>query len=267
MDVTTNGLQRFFLPTTWEGVGSTVDLTPLHHQLTRVLRAQPGMKLVLLDGRGRACLAEVVWIDRRSAAGQVTALLPAPPEPSVQVTLYQCALKGEKLEWVWQKGTELGVTRFVPVVSRRTVVRPVAALAKKQDRWSSILREAAEQAQRGIVPTLLPPVTFDEAIEMADGLRLLPWEGAADRAGLGAVLAHATPAPRQISLLIGPEGGLDSGEVEAAAERGWQVVSLGARILRAETAALAALTLVMESAGELGRPSVSSGVSVSIRPG
>jgi 16S rRNA (uracil1498-N3)-methyltransferase len=248
----TASLQRFFLDTTWAGVGSVVDLTPLHHQLGRVLRAQPGTQLVLLDGRGHACLAEVVQIDRRSAAGQVMALLSAPPEPRVPVTLYQCALKADKLEWVWQKGTELGVTHFAPVVSRRTVVRPVAALASKHDRWSAIVREAAEQAQRGAVPALLPAMTFDDAIRTAQGTRLMPWEGAGQLSGIGAALAQTQPPPTAVSLLIGPEGGLDTDEVDAAAAAGWQVVTLGRRILRAETAALAAVTLVMQAAGELG---------------
>ncbi len=250
MDATT-GLHRFFLAATWEGVGSALDLTPLHHQLARVLRAQPGTQIVLLDGRGRACLAEVVQVERRSAAGRVTALLPAPPEPSVHVTLYQCALKADKLEWVWQKGTELGVARFVPVVSRRTVVRPPSALAAKQERWEAIVREAAEQAHRGIVPVLLPPVTLDEAIRTAGGPRLLPWEAATGRPGLGAALANLYPS-NALSLLIGPEGGLDADEVAAAEALGWQVVTLGPRILRAETAALAALALVMDAVGELG---------------
>lgn len=255
MDATPNtsaGLQRFFLNATWAGVDSVLDLTPLHHQLGRVLRAQPGTRLVLLDGRGRACLAEVVQIDRRSAAGRVVALLPVPPEPTVQVTLYQCALKADKLEWVWQKGTELGVTAFVPVVSRRTVVRPVDALGQKLARWSAIVREAAEQAQRGCIPALLSPMTFDDAIQTAQGARLLPWEGAGDRPGLGAALAQMQPLPAAVNLLIGPEGGLEADEVEAATAAGWQVVTLGTRILRAETAALAAVTLVMQAAGELG---------------
>lgn len=246
------GLQRFFLDTTWAGVGSVLNLTPLHHQLAHVLRAQPGMRIVLLDGRGRACLAEVTQIDRRQATGRVLALLPAPPEPAVQVTLYQCALKADKLEWVWQKATELGVARLAPVVSRRTVVRPVEALAKKEERWSAIVREAAEQSRRGALPTLLPPMRLDEALRAAQGARLLPWEAAGDRPGIGAALAQTQPAA--VSLLIGPEGGLDADEVETAAAAGWQVVTLGPRILRAETAALAALTLVMQAAGELGPP-------------
>lgn len=248
----TAGLHRFFVAATWEGAGSALDLTPLVHQLGRVLRAQPGTRLVLLDGRGQACLAEVVHLDRHGASGRVLALLPPPPEPAVQVTLYQCALKADKLEWVWQKGTELGVRGFVPVVSRRTVVRPVEALSNKMARWSAIIREAAEQSHRGIVPMLHPPLPFDEAIRTAQGTRLLPWEGAAGGAGIGSMLAAAQPQPREISLLIGPEGGLDADEVEAASALGWQVVSLGARILRAETAALTGLAVVMDAAGELG---------------
>lgn len=246
------GLQRFFLATSWEGPGCALDLTPLHHQLTRVLRAQPGTRLIVLDGRGQACLVEVMHLDRHRAGGRVVVLLPAPPEPALRVTLYQCALKADRLEWVWQKATELGATRLVPVVSRRTVARPGAEPANKLERWAAIVREAAEQAQRGALPALLPPLAFDQAIRTAQGVRLLPYEGAAGRAGIGAALARCQAPLTAVSLLVGPEGGLEAEEVEAAAAVGWQVVSLGSRILRAETAALAALTLVMDVAGEMG---------------
>lgn len=247
-----DGLPRFFLAISWKGAGCALDLTPLHHQLTRVLRAQPGTRLVVLDGRGQACLVEVAHLDRHRAGGRVVALLPAPPEPALHVTLYQCVLKADKLEWVWQKATELGVTRLVPVVSRRTVARPGAEPANKLERWTAIVREAAEQAHRGALPALLPPLAFDQAIRTAQGVRLLPYEGAVGQAGIGGVLARSQAPLTTVSLLVGPEGGLEAEEVETAVAAGWQVVSLGPRILRAETAALAALTLVMDAAGELG---------------
>ncbi|HXF61339.1 MAG TPA: RsmE family RNA methyltransferase [Caldilineaceae bacterium] len=246
-------LHRFFLPSQGWSVGSEVDLTPLHHQLARVLRAAPGDRIVLLDGRGSAYLTEIRAIDRRRAAGLVAEVQPAPPEPALRLTLYQCALKADKLEWVWQKGTELGVVRFVPVVSRRTLARPALFTAKAR-RWQTIVREAAEQCQRGAVPVVEPAVELAAALQAAQGIKLLPWEAGAGRPGLAAAL-RALPdgaLAGEISLLIGPEGGLEEDEVTAAEAAGWQIVSLGSRILRAETAALAAATLVMAAAGELG---------------
>ena len=142
-------MNRFFLTDTPIQLGTLVDLTPIAHQLRSVLRLGVGDQVVLLDNRGGAFLAEIRALDRKSAQGFVLDAVAAPGEPSVAVTLYQCSLKADKFEWVLQKGTELGVTRFVPVVSRRSVVRPVAALAKKAERWQAIIREAAEQCGRG----------------------------------------------------------------------------------------------------------------------
>ena len=157
-------MNRFFLTDTPIQLGSPVDLTPIAHQLRSVLRLGVGDHVVLLDNRGGAFLAEIRALDRKSAQGFVLEAVAAPGEPSVAVTLYQCSLKADKFEWVLQKGTELGVTRFVPVVSRRSVVRPVAALAKKAERWQAIIREAAEQCGRGRLPELADPVDFADAV-------------------------------------------------------------------------------------------------------
>jgi 16S rRNA (uracil1498-N3)-methyltransferase len=247
------GLHRFFLAGQGWNADAEVDLTALHHQLAHVLRAAPGDRILLLDGRGQAYLTEVRQIDRRCAAGVVVAVQAAPPEPALRLTVYQCVIKADRLEWVWQKGTELGVTRFVPVISRRTGVRP-PALAGKTRRWESILREAAEQSRRGILPVLDAPLAFETAVQAAQGVRLLLWEAALGRPGLPAVLGAAALHGAEVSLLIGPEGGLEADEVAVAEAAGWQVVSLGSRILRAETAALASVALVMAAAGELGDP-------------
>jgi 16S rRNA (uracil1498-N3)-methyltransferase len=129
----------------------------------------------------------------------------------------------------------------------------VAALARKRSRWESIVREAAEQSHRGAIPAVDAPLDFAQAIQAAQGPKLLPWEAADGQPGLvQAMSAAGAAALPEVSLLIGPEGGLDDQEVAAAQAAGWQVVTLGSRILRAETAALAAITLVMAAAGEMG---------------
>ncbi len=206
----------------------------------------------MLDGQGSEFVVELQQLDHRQARGLILAQQPAGGEPPFPLTLYQCSLKADKFEWVLQKGTELGVTTFVPVISERSVVRPAAALLKKYDRWQAILREAAEQCGRGIVPTLASPVSWSIAIVQARGLRFVPWEEAtvgdfslqlADDGGAASVGQQA------INLLIGPEGGITKNEMDAAQAAGWQIVSLGPRILRAETAALVSLTMVMAYGG------------------
>jgi 16S rRNA (uracil1498-N3)-methyltransferase len=252
-------MQRFFLPDLLAAVGEDVSLAPLQHQLTRVLRVKPGAQLVLLDNQGGERLVEVISVERRDTLARVLEVRPTLAEPAVAVTLYQCALKGDKLEWVWQKATELGVSTMVPVISQRTVVRPVSGLRSKQARWDAIVREAAEQSGRGRLPTMAPACNFADLLADAPGLRLVAWEEEGESSpGLIHALTRASLPVEAVSLLIGPEGGLQSDEIAQAQAAGWQVVSLGVRILRAETAALAAVTLVMGALGEMGGASSSA---------
>ena len=240
---------RFFLTETQLALDKQVDLTEIHHQLQVVLRLAVGEQIILLDGEGRAFLAEIIVLTRKAALGRLLVELPAPAEPTIDITLYQCTLKADKFEWVLQKGTELGVSGFVPVISQRAIVRPAAAVLKKYERWQTILREAAEQCGRGRIPILAPPVDWSAAINQAQGLRLLAWEEATTAAvTIQQALqdyANETLSHKHVDLLIGPEGGIATEEVAEALSAGWQTICLGPRILRAETAALTSIVLTM----------------------
>ena len=242
-------LQRFFLTKQPITVSQEIDLAEIHHQLHVVLRLQTGVQIILLDGQGRAFQVELSLLTRKGATGQVLAEVSCSAEPITQVTLYQCTLKADKFEWILQKGTELGVSGFVPVISQRSIVRPAAAVLKKYERWQAIIREAAEQCGRSRLPELLPPLDWSAAIHHAQGIRLLPWEEENTTAlTIKTALTPPNPHdnPKSLALLIGPEGGLAHEEAVAAQARGWQIVSLGPRILRAETAALTSIVLAME---------------------
>ena len=240
---------RFFLPGASAEPNRSIDLTPLAHQLRNVLRLLPGSIITLLDDSGAAYATRIELLDPERASGLVLARETVDSEPGIELTLYQCALKRERFEWVLQKCVELGVRRFVPVISSRTVVRPAARLLPKYERWRAIVREAAEQSGRGRLPLLAEPHSWEEAVRSATGQRLFLWEGAGPNAvGLGDVVTDAA----SISLLIGPEGGVSLAEANAAIESGWKPVSLGPRILRAETAAIAAAAIALHQAGELG---------------
>ncbi len=239
-------MHRFFFTAAPLLVNTTIDLSPLAHQLSKVLRLQPGAMIQLLDGKGNEYDAQLTVVQPRYAAGDVLVARQNRAEPTTELTLYQCSLKADKFEWVLQKGTELGVSRFVPVISERSIVRPAAALCKKYERWQAILREAAEQSGRGAIPQLLDPLDWPVAINHAIGLRLLPWEVDQMTAPhlYSIAMRQAMQRSPAISILIGPEGGITTEEATGAQIYGWQTVSLGSRILRAETAALAAVTLV-----------------------
>lgn len=246
--LTMSSLQRFFLTEQPILIGQSINLAEIHHQLQTVLRLQAGDSLVLLDGQCHAFQAELSLLTRKEAIGRVLAEVSCPPEPTVQLTLYQATLKADKFEWVLQKGTELGVARFVPVISQRSIVRPAAAVLKKYERWQAIIREAAEQCGRGRLPELLPPLDWSAALADAQGIRLLPWEEQ-HTTTYTIKTALTLPAhhdkPKSLSLLVGPEGGIAQEEAAAAQSQGWQLVSLGPRILRAETAALTSIVLAM----------------------
>lgn len=243
-------MHRFFLTDSPIHPTQAVDLTPLVYQLTKVLRLQPETEIMLLDNKGNEFVVRITVLQKKYARGEIVASRRNQAEPSKAITLYQCSLKADKFEWVLQKGTELGVSTFVPVISQRSIVRPAAAITKKYERWQNIIREAAEQCGRGLLPKLADPLDWDEAIAqagVAEGtVHLLPWEAEQHNAPtltapeLRTTIANATT----ISLLIGPEGGIVPDEAAAAQVAGWQYVSLGPRILRAETAALAAVTLL-----------------------
>jgi 16S rRNA (uracil1498-N3)-methyltransferase len=221
---------------------------PEHHYLSRVLRLAVGAKLLLLDGHGRLLTAR---IERASSDElELTYLAVAEPAgpPGPQVTLYLGLLKGEKHDLVIQKATELGVARIVNVHCRRSV--PVLGgerADKRLLRWQRVVQAAAAQCRRPDLPQVAGPLPLLTALAAATARhRLLLYEGPAP--GLRALLAAAAGGGElagEVALVVGPEGGFDPSEVAAATAADFIPASLGPRILRAETAALAALAVVL----------------------
>ena len=242
-------MQRFFVP-------PDLDLTPgasvqlpaeLTHQVGRVLRYRPGDRIILLDGAGQESEIELTEFAPGSVRGLVRAQRRNDAEPNLHVTLYQCVLKGEKLELVLQKCVELGVSAFTPVLSERVVAQGDALGGNKGERLQRIVREAAEQSGRGKLPVLQPILKWQNALADARAkaaLTLVPWEKADKSLGIAQALAGATPS-QAVALFIGPEGGLTEQEAQQAVDAGAKLVTLGPRILRAETAAIAAATLLL----------------------
>lgn len=210
---------------------------PFHH-LVHVLRARRGDRVTLFDGAGREAEATVETLGEAGAtlcAGEPREV----PRPAVDLTLLLGLLKGEKMDLVVQKGTELGMTRLVPLAVAHAVVRlDEARHGGRLARWEKIAREAARQCGRADVPEITPVVAPDEAFRAATGLRLCFHER--EPAPLAPLLVGAPPAA---TLAVGPEGGFSSAEIAAARHTGFHVVSLGPRVLRAETAAIAALAI------------------------
>ncbi|MFL5352051.1 16S rRNA (uracil(1498)-N(3))-methyltransferase [Archangium sp.] len=221
------------------------------HYLLHVLRLAEGSSLEVFDGSGRAFDARVASVDADAVRLVLGEARHAPPAREVHIL--QGLPKGDKLEWVLQKGTELGATAFHPVATARSVVKLEPRRAEERTaRWSKIVEEAARQCRRNDVPTVhVPRPLVEAARSLAQGTTLLVLDEEESAVPLGEAFRSCAPgAP--VALVVGPEGGLDRDEVSALRALGARPVTLGRRILRTETAALAALAVLAHLDGELG---------------
>ncbi|CCQ94323.1 Ribosomal RNA small subunit methyltransferase E [[Clostridium] ultunense Esp] len=215
----------------------------LHHIL-HVMRFQVGDKVIVGDGQERAYLVELTSLSQKKGEGIILEPLYEERELPVKVTLAQGLAKGEKMDWIIQKATELGVFAILPFTSSRTIVKLDKTKAQERIlRWQRIAKEAAEQCHRTHLPQILPPVPYEKLLQMAQGydFSFIPYEKEGSRSLFPFV--ERIPVNRRILVVIGPEGGFSEEEVQRAEKAGIYPVSLGKRILRTETAAIVALSV------------------------
>ncbi|MDY6974465.1 MAG: RsmE family RNA methyltransferase [Thermodesulfobacteriota bacterium] len=243
-------MHRFFISLEQIEKGTITIVGSQARQLRDVLRLKPGAQIVVLDNTGWEYLVDIVDITPDKVCGKVIEHGHCPNEPGTKITLYQALLKGNKFDFVLQKCTELGVSSFVPVLCERCVATEVNQ--SRFQRWHKIIVEAAEQSGRGNIPTLHPLVDFGQACELTEGLSLLPWEAEAD-AGIKAVLQDRAwgKSSLKLNVFVGPEGGFAPHEVELARSKMIVPVSLGKRILRAETAGLVTASAILYEYDEM----------------
>jgi 16S rRNA (uracil1498-N3)-methyltransferase len=222
-----------------------------HRYLTRVLRLGIDDTLLLFDGIGVEADARIIRVGPRALELKVEARRPATPLERPEITLIQALTKGDKLDVVVQKATELGVQRIIPVTSARSVPRLEAMRALgRRARWQKIAREASRQSGRADVPEVESVMPIVAALRSAgDAFKIMMWEGARQH-GLREVMPGEKP--KRIVIATGPEGGFSIEEVEAARASGFHVVGLGPRILRTETAALVTISILGYALGDLG---------------
>jgi 16S rRNA (uracil1498-N3)-methyltransferase len=237
-------VHRFFIPPQWITPPTVRLQDQIARQIKTVLRMQAGDELIVLDNSGMEWQIKIAEVGKETIEAQIVDQRSSQNEPTVQITLYQGSLKGQKFEWVLQKGTELGISCFVPTICERSVVNKVDALTKKYSRWQEIIREAAEQSQRGKLPVLEPPLALANAVKQAqsDSLILMLWEEAS-KSTLKSILSQTKV--NKVSIFIGPEGGFTGQEAALVHEAGGKVVKLGPRILRAETAGVAVCAAIL----------------------
>lgn len=209
------------------------------HHLARVLRAEAGQQFEIADGRA-AYLAEIVAAGKSTVRFRVIEELAAAPELP-PLTLFAALIKFDRFEWLVEKATELGAARIVPVETARSETGLFAAAPKRSERWRKIARESAQQCRR------IGPLEIGEAKKLA-AIEFPGWRARLEEQPGSANLWDAleSAAPTEIGILLGPEGGWTESERERLNTAGWQAVTLGSTILRAETAGLAAAAVVAQ---------------------
>ena len=240
-------MYRFFAPE--ENLGNReICLTgdDVNH-IKNVLRMPPGEEVMVSFGKGMDYHCRIRTLEKDCFWLDVLEEVPAVTELPVKIVLFQALPKKDKMEWIIQKAVELGAAEIVPVSSRRCVVRlDDKKKEKKLARWQTIAEAAAKQSGRGKIPEIHTVLSFSQALSYAEELDtvLIPYELSDNMAESVEVMKKAAEG-RSIGIFIGPEGGFERSEVEAAMEAGAAPVSLGKRILRTETAGMTALSVLM----------------------
>lgn len=246
-------MRRFIIPPHAVDTDQVTITGELFHHMAHVLRLKSGARIGLADASGREYTGRISRVAEESISVILEETRETPAtECGPGITLFQGIPKGDKLELILQKCTELGVARIVPFPAARSIARvPAGRLKEKLERWQRIVREATRQSNRTSVPDITFAGSLAEALALADDpVKFILWEE--EQAGtLKRVLAEL-PLPERIAVIVGPEGGLTAEEVASAAKCGFIPVSLGKRIVRTETAGLAIVSILQFYWGDIG---------------
>ena len=230
----------------------------IEHQICNVLRLIDGNKVIIFDNSGYEYLVELRIVNSKKIHGEVLEKTKSNSEASMKISLYQSVLKSrERFEYILQKCTELGVTKFVPLVTSRTIPRFTPnAMASKRLRWEKIIRESAELSGRVVLPELSEIKWFNELYDINKNSTIILWEEEEVediKNQLSLMVKDTTIHISGVNIIVGPEGGFDKNEIQYAKNVGAKAVSLGKRILRSDTAGIAAVSCVMYEFGQFSR--------------
>jgi 16S rRNA (uracil1498-N3)-methyltransferase len=216
--------------------------------LARVLRLGVGAQVQVCDGQGGNFAAEVAALAPGGATLRILGKLDAWGESPLALVLGIGLAKGEAMDEVVRRTTEMGVSRIFPFISERSERLTPERAERRRERWRRLARESIKSCQRSLLPDLQPPRDFAAALRGPEEVKLIFWE---EERGGGLKSLLQLPRPRDVRVLVGPEGGFSAGEAALAQEAGFRVVSLGPRLLKVPTAALAAITLIQYAWGDL----------------
>ena len=221
--------------------------------ISKVLRMKKGEKLILMDGKGRLFEATIEKSNYKEVKVKINKSILPPPSSPIEISLAQALIKSNSMDYLIQKMAELGINSIHLFYSERTVIRlKPGHLINRMDRWMEIMKSACRQCGRAFVPTLNPPLPFEEIVENAADkktLKILLWENE-EKVHLKKILRSMSPLPH-ILAVVGPEGGFTQDEMNLARKAGFQTISLGNRILRTETATVSLLSIIQYEWGDL----------------
>jgi len=221
--------------------------------IVTVLRMKKGETLILMDREGQSFEATIEAVHYKEVKVRITKTIPPLPPSPLKMSLAQAVIKSRPMEYLIQKVTELGIHSIHPFYSERTIIQLKSEHLKNTiNRWMEIMKSACKQCGRVTLPTLNTPLTFEEMINNApdtETLKILLWEDE-DKTDLKRLLTSMSLAPH-VFAMVGPEGGFTSNEINLAREAGFHIVSLGNRILRAETAAVSLISIIQYEWGDL----------------
>jgi 16S rRNA (uracil1498-N3)-methyltransferase len=239
-------IHRFFV-TTKDISGKKVQFpSEISQQIGYVLRLKKGDHVTVLDNSGMEYYVELYKLDRKHAEGEIVGRNANENEPEKEVILYQALIPRDKFELVLQKATEIGVSAVVPLETKLSLIKSKDLDQKKFDRWNKIIQEAAEQSERGRLPTLRQAQSFEEAIAEDSTQSLVAWERHNTNQTLNE-LRLTINQDQPIRLFVGPEGGFTEQEIQFAEGKGAHLVSLGKTILRSETAGIVFPSLILQT--------------------
>ncbi len=216
--------------------------------LARVLRLSVGARVEVTDGQGGNFTAEIASLEPGRATLRILGRRDSWGESPLPLVLGIGLAKGEALDEVMRRATEMGVSRIIPFISERSERLTPERAKRRRERWERLARESLKSCQRSLLPVIEAPRDFAAVLEGPEAVKLIFWE---EERGGGLKSTLQVDRPRDVRVLIGPEGGFSSAEATQAREAGFRVVSLGPRLLKVPTAAMAALTLIQFAWGDL----------------
>ena len=246
-------MRRFFIEKIIPASGLLAITGKEARHIINVLRMIKGETLIIMDGKGQLFEATIETLHYKEVKVKIDKSIPSPPPSPIEISLAQALIKTHPMDYLIQKVTELGISSIHLFYSERTVIKlKPEHIRNKMDHWMEIMKSACKQCGRANLPGLNTPLPFEELIKKAldkKTLKMLLWEDE-DKVDLKKLLRSLRPLPH-ILAIVGPEGGFTSNEINLAREAGFQIISLGNRILRAETAAVSLISIIQYEWGDL----------------